>query len=157
MGRVLIVDENAYIRQSLEQGLISLGCENIETAENVDEARAIIKALRPRVVVVDDQLDHRSGVAFCQWLRRNEESPNPYISIVLLVESPSMSDLEAARAVGVNEVVSKPCTPPGLLRRIENVFTRPRAFVQTRNYFGPDRRRPRAEDYEGPERRTAQA
>jgi len=49
----------------------------------------------------------------------------------------------------------KPFTAKALYDKIEAIIERPREFVKTQDFFGPDRRRRRAE-YEGPERRTGQ-
>ena len=41
-----------------------------------------------------------------------------------------------------------------LYQRILNVVVNPRPFVQTKDYFGPDRRRTPSANYVGPERRS---
>jgi DNA-binding response OmpR family regulator len=61
-----------------------------------------------------------------------------------------------ARDAGVNEFVAKPVTARTLLDRIVATIYRPRAFVRTKDYFGPDRRRRADPDYAGPLRRAAE-
>lgn len=46
-----------------------------------------------------------------------------------------------ARDSGVNEFLIKPFTASGLFSRIQSVLERPRYFIQTDAYWGPDRRR----------------
>jgi hypothetical protein len=62
--------------------------------------------------------------------------------------------VEAARDAGVTELLAKPVTAGHLFARIAEIVERPRAFVRTDTYFGPDRRRHRAEGYPGPWRRA---
>jgi CheY-like chemotaxis protein len=65
----------------------------------------------------------------------------------------SERDVEIARLAGVNEFVIKPFTPAGLLSRILLVLRKPRPFIVTESYLGPDRRRRVELAYSGPLRR----
>ena len=56
---------------------------------------------------------------------------------------------------GVNEFVIKPFTPAGLLSRIQLVLQKPRPFIVSADYIGPDRRRRVELSYSGPLRRTS--
>jgi DNA-binding response OmpR family regulator len=55
-----------------------------------------------------------------------------------------------ARDAGVTEFVAKPLTAKAVLERIQAVIYRPRPFVRTPNYFGPDRRRREDPGFNGP-------
>ncbi len=62
--------------------------------------------------------------------------------------------VEEARDAGVTEFVVKPVTARAVLDRINAVILRPRHFVRTSEYFGPDRRRRQDPAYQGPWRRS---
>jgi DNA-binding NtrC family response regulator len=62
----------------------------------------------------------------------------------------------AARDSGITEFLVKPFTAKALYQRIETMIEKPRLFVKSDSYFGPDRRRKREGDYGGPERRADQ-
>ena len=62
--------------------------------------------------------------------------------------------VEAARDAGVTEFLAKPITAANLFARIAEIVERPRAFVRSDSYFGPDRRRHQQDDYAGPWRRA---
>jgi hypothetical protein len=49
--------------------------------------------------------------------------------------------------------MAKPISAKALYQRILNIVARPRPFVRTKTYFGPDRRRNVNPNYVGPERR----
>jgi hypothetical protein len=68
-----------------------------------------------------------------------------------------MIRLNAARDCGVNEFVAKPVTAKTILSRLESLIIRPRPFVVSAGFFGPDRRRRSATGYEGPQRRSRDA
>ena len=67
--------------------------------------------------------------------------PNPQVPVVIITGHRSEADVQQARRAGVNEFVIKPFTPAGLLSRIQLVLMRPRPFVVSEDYIGPDRRR----------------
>ena len=46
-----------------------------------------------------------------------------------------------ARDSGVTEIIAKPVSLRSLYSRIVAVIERPRPFIRTPDYFGPDRRR----------------
>jgi hypothetical protein len=58
-----------------------------------------------------------------------------------------------ARDAGVTEFLAKPIAAKSLYERILSVVLNPRSFIQTKSYFGPDRRRNVHSNYAGPERR----
>jgi hypothetical protein len=51
------------------------------------------------------------------------------------------------------EFLAKPETPSNLSARLAEIVERPRAFVRTESYFGPDRRRKSLDSFDGPWRR----
>lgn len=152
--RILLVDDNAYILNAITSGLGGLGCSNVQDARSIAEAKETIKEFDPDFVVIDHQIGREDGVALARWIRTDAASKAPYVPILLLLEQPSIEDLKSARDAGVNELLTKPFTATGLLRRIENVAARPRTFIRTDGYHGPDRRRPRSQVFSGPERRA---
>ena len=63
--------------------------------------------------------------------------------------------VEQARDVGITEFLVKPFTSRDLYSRITQIIEKPRQFVDTGEFFGPDRRRRHIKDYEGPQKREA--
>ena len=61
--------------------------------------------------------------------------------------------LNALRDAGVTEFLVKPFNARDLYRRIVQIIERPRQFVRSEDFFGPDRRRKRESNYAGPRRR----
>lgn len=155
--RILLVDDNAYILNAVTSGLGGLGCSNVQDARTIDDAKEMIGDFDPDFIVIDHQVGREDGVDLARWVRTSGDAPSAYVPILLLLEQPSIEDLRAARDAGVNELLTKPFTATGLLRRIESVASRPRSFVRTPHYFGPDRRRPRSQVFSGSERRTRTA
>nr|QQZ49388.1 hypothetical protein JKL49_20585 [Phenylobacterium glaciei] len=80
--------------------------------------------------------------------------PNPEVPVVMVTGQRSERDVQIARLAGVNEFVIKPFTPAALLSRIQLVLRKPRHFIISEAYVGPDRRRKVELNYSGPLRRT---
>lgn len=76
--------------------------------------------------------------------------------MVLITGYSAWSRVEEARDAGVTEFLVKPFTANDLAKRIAHVINKPRDFIETQDFFGPDRRRrsPQAAGYNGPMRRT---
>lgn len=151
---ILVIDESPQVRRLIKSVLGVFGCRAIAEAVSGTEAIARMRESTPDIVILDQTLGDRGGIAFARHLRCAAESPNPLVPILLLVSSPTREIVNAARDGGVNELLTKPISPEPLYRRLQALIESPRPFVRTRDYFGPDRRRSRSDTYQGPERRA---
>jgi CheY-like chemotaxis protein len=153
--RVLIVDDNAHIRELLRTILQTVGAGMIDVAG--DAATAFDSYCRREydVVFTDSGMAPVSGLEFVDMIRTSPKSPNPYVPIIMLSALSDEEGIKAARDHGVTEFLAKPFTAEIVLKRLEAVIENPRPFVRTQTFFGPDRRRKSSLDYTGPERRAA--
>jgi DNA-binding response OmpR family regulator len=93
------------------------------------------------------------GLEFTREIRLSKRSINPFMPIIMITGHTEKHRVEAARDAGVTEFLAKPITPHSLYSRLAEIVERPRAFVRSESYFGPDRRRKALEHYAGPWRR----
>ena len=93
------------------------------------------------------------GLAFTRNVRTDAGSPNPFVPDRHDHRPHRKAPGRAARDAGITEFLAKPITAGHLFARIAEIVERPRAFVRSETYFGPDRRRNRAEGDAGPWRR----
>jgi DNA-binding response OmpR family regulator len=63
--------------------------------------------------------------------------------------------VQMARDAGVTEFCVKPVTPADMMKKVAAVIDRPRPFVRSDAYFGPDRRRIDDPKFKGQERRAS--
>jgi DNA-binding NtrC family response regulator len=75
------------------------------------------------------------------------------VPVIVMTGYAAAPRVAQARDKGITEFLVKPFTANELARRITYVIDAPRDFVETAEFFGPDRRRRKAIDYQGPERR----
>jgi len=153
--RVLIVDQNAHIRELLRTILQSVGAGSIDLSTDADAGFDAYCRREYDVVFTDSELQPISGLAFVDLIRTSAKSPNPYVPIIMLSGFSDEERIRLARDHGVTEFLAKPFTVDIVLKRLEAVIENPRSFVRTGSYFGPDRRRTSSLDFSGPDRRKS--
>ena len=107
----------------------------------------------PDIVLTDWAMPIFDGLELAQMIRQPGANANPYVPIIMLTGHSEKKRVTAARDAGITEFMAKPISAKGLYQRILNVVANPRPFIQTKTYFGPDRRRNVNPAYVGPERR----
>ena len=151
--RVLIVEDNQYMRLLLRSLLNSAGIHDIHEAGNGEIALELLREKKCDLVLSDLAMKPMSGLEFTREVRLSEHSINPFLPIIMISGHTEKHRVEAARDAGVTEFLAKPITPQSLFSRIAEIVERPRPFVRCDSYFGPDRRRKTLETYAGPWRR----
>ncbi|MEQ1489720.1 MAG: response regulator [Terricaulis sp.] len=152
---VLVVDDNKQMRFLVRCLLRAGGISKVTEAETGAQAFDVMRARPVDLIIVDWKMAPLDGLAFTQMVRRNHDSPNPYIPILMLTAHTETSRVTAARDAGVSGFVRKPISARLLFDRISNVLTDTRMFVRTDGFFGPDRRFGQDPHYAGPLRREA--
>lgn len=120
--KILIVDDDASIRQMLSMGLKQEGYD-IKTAENGKKAMDIIPEFEPHVIILDIMMPVMDGYELCEII--------PEISgaaMIMLTAKDTSSDIVKGLRLGAHDYLVKPFHFEELLARIE---------VQLRNRF-PD-------------------
>jgi len=153
--RVLLVDDNVHMTQIVKTILRGFGIKMFLEARSASEAFDVIRAEPIDIVVLDYLMEDETGLDLVTRIRNSDDSPNPYVPVIMLSAYAERSRVEEARDHGVTEFCAKPVTATELFRKVANVIDRPRPFVRTGEYFGPDRRRTKADGYAGPKRRDA--
>lgn len=162
---VLLVEDNLYIRDILEQTLRHLGFEKIVLARNGEDAVKTLKLMKHSsnpgsgvlnvdLIISDLVMSPINGALLLKWIRQQKESPNRFMPFVMLSGAADKEYVEAARDLGTTEFLAKPFSVTSVYERIQWLIDHPRPFIACQSYFGPDRRRRRLPLPEGmPERR----
>ncbi|MDE1152614.1 MAG: response regulator [Micavibrio sp.] len=151
---VLVVESTRAMFDLTRSVLQTFGVNQVYSAYGCDEGYDTFCRVNPDLVVIDWLEDPNNGLELTRRIRTNRNSPNPFIPIVLMTGYSQKKRVLQARDSGITEFLVKPFTAKALYQKIEQLIERPRHFVSTENYFGPDRRRKREGDYRGPDRRT---
>jgi CheY-like chemotaxis protein len=153
--RVLLIDDNQHMRAIVTAVLAGVGVKQVRETRDGVEALETLRDWPADLALVDFQMSPMDGVEFTRMVRNAPDSKNPYLPIIMMTGHSEKSRVFEARDAGVTEFVAKPLTAKAVLDRINAVIYRPRPFVRTANYFGPDRRRRDDPNFAGPWRRAA--
>lgn len=148
--RVLLVDDNQHMRAIVTTVLSGVGVKQVRETRDGAEALESLRDWPADLAIVDFQMVPVDGVEFTRMVRNAPDSKNPYLPIIMMTGHSEKSRVFDARDAGVTEFVAKPLTAKAVLDRIQAVIYRPRPFVRTATYFGPDRRRRDDPAFSGP-------
>lgn len=138
---VLVVEDNRHMLTLLMEVLRSLQFGKVHDVKDAVEAFKILKNFGADLILSDWNMEPLDGLDFVRLVRTANDSPNPYVPIIMVTGFTETSRVEEARDAGVNEFLAKPISIKGLTLRIIEVIERPRPFIRTKSFFGPDRRR----------------
>lgn len=154
---VLIVEDNQPLALMIKSILQTFGIKNIEIAANGRDGFTVFCRMNPDIVIADWMMKPKDGIDFTYSVRTEAKSPNPFAPVILITGFSEKKRVIEARDAGVTEFLVKPFQAKDLYKRIAQVIERPRQFVKSYQFFGPDRRRspsgPNDSTYAGPWRR----
>lgn len=120
--KILVVDDDASIRQMLSLGLKQEGYD-VQTAENGEIALNIIPDFEPHVIILDLMMPVMDGYELCTAIPEISGA-----SMIMLTAKDTSKDIVKGLRLGANDYLVKPFHFEEMLARIE---------VQLRNRF-PD-------------------
>ncbi|MCB9987991.1 MAG: response regulator [Rhodospirillales bacterium] len=150
---VLVVEDTAPMRKLIMSVLETLGVGLVYSAENGEDGFAAFCKYNPDIVIADWHMEPINGIELAQEIRTSVMSSNRMVPIILITGYSALSRVAQARDAGVTEFLVKPFSANDLAKRIAYVINKPRDFIDSHDYFGPDRRRRIQPDYKGPFRR----
>jgi two-component system response regulator MprA len=120
-GRVLIVDDDRAIRESLARALELDGYE-VSLAPDGATALATIRADRPDMAIVDLMMPNVDGLTLCRVLRAERDR----LPILMLTARTETSDRVAGLDAGADDYLPKPFDLPELAARVRALLRRSR-------------------------------
>lgn len=135
--KVLIVDDEHYMRKVVRALLMSVGIRTVFEAPDGPKGLEMARLNQPDVIIVDWQMPGLDGAGFVRMVRSPETFPYPDIPIIMLTGHGERSRVIEAIQVGVNEFLLKPVSSKALHARLVSVLTNPRRIVKTGGYYGP--------------------
>jgi YesN/AraC family two-component response regulator len=155
--KILLVDDNHYMRVLLAEILRAIGVTRIYEANDGAEGLQMMRDNPVDIVMTDLSMQPLDGIDFVRLLRNSPDSPNPTVPVIMVTGHSTFARVNEARDAGVTEFLAKPLTARGVIERLHEVIEHPRPFVRGGDYFGPERRRRRDPTYGGPFRRATDA
>ncbi|MDB5491126.1 MAG: response regulator [Micavibrio sp.] len=154
---VLVVEDNEPMLEIVKSLLHTFGVGHVIGAPDGEVGFSRFCEYNPDIVIADWMMKPMDGMTFTRLIRNDERSPNTYVPVILMTGFSEKRRVLQARDAGVTEFLVKPFDARDLYKRIAQVIERPRQFVRSGDFFGPDRRRKRdaekSGNYGGPMRR----
>ena len=116
--KILVVDDEASIRQIVETRLKASGYE-VVTASDGEEAIAKTFAEQPNLIVLDIMMPRIDGLQVCREIRKTLTTP-----IIILTAKGDVADRITALELGADDYIVKPFSPRELDARIKAVLRR---------------------------------
>src|SRR4030043_83914 len=115
MGHILIVDDDAQLRQSFEKILTAEG-HTVMTASNGETAIASVKAAVPDLVIMDVRMPGMSGLEAFRAIHEIE----PKLPVIIMTAYGTTDTALEATKLGAFEYILKPFDIPEMLTIITN-------------------------------------
>jgi CheY-like chemotaxis protein len=139
--RVLVVDDNAFMRKMVRSLLLNIGVKKVYEAADGIAGLEQIRAVAPDVIVLDWEMPLLDGPELVRIVRSPGVFPTPDIPIIMLTAHGDRSRIVEAVRIGVNEFLCKPVSAKMLADRLTSIFAKPRANVKLGDYYGPEPRK----------------
>ena len=119
--RILIVDDDAFIRRPLEFILREEGYQP-ETAADAEEGLRAVESRPPDLIFLDIMMPGKDGLTWCAELKGDPRFAR--IPIVLLSARGQERDRARALALGAADFMTKPYSPHEIKRRVRELLGR---------------------------------
>ncbi len=140
--RVLVVDDNPFMRNLVRNMLANIGVRKIFEAGDGIAGLEMIRSLMPDVVILDWEMPLLNGPEMVRIVRSPGAFPMPDIPIIMLTAHGERWRVQQAAKLGVNEFLCKPVSARSLLDRLISILLKPRESVRLGEYYGPAPRAP---------------
>jgi len=120
--KVLIVDDESYIRLLLEQTLEELEERGVDIlkADNGEDALRLAREQRPRLIFLDVMIPKINGFEVCRVIKQEYQYEDTMI--VILTAKGQEYDRQMGQEAGANFYMSKPFDPDELLELATKVL-----------------------------------
>lgn len=139
--KVLIVEDDEHLANILKVVLAAFCVETIHIANSYDDALDVMRDHPVDCVFVDYMMKPISGIKLINHIRWSEDKEKAQIPIILCTVYTDYDKIVEARDAGVSEILAKPITPMTIFHKTVAAVDKPRPFVDSALYKGPDRRR----------------
>jgi CheY-like chemotaxis protein len=117
--KVLVVDDEEFVRQLIQIKLKFCGIETIEAGNGIDAVEKAISE-KPDLILLDVMMPRMNGFEACQRLKTIPETA--HIPIVMLTARGDPSAKERGENAGALEYLTKPFSPQKLAERVIEIL-----------------------------------
>src|SRR4051812_18786001 len=120
-SEILVVEDEPAIQELIAVNLEHAG-HHVQRAHSASEADALIRDIRPDLILLDWMLPDIAGTAFARKLRADARSKD--IPIIMLTARAEERDKVEGLDAGADDYITKPFSPKELIARIKALLRR---------------------------------
>lgn len=120
MKKILVVEDEAAIREFVVINLKRAGYETVEAASGEEALSAFYADNDFRVVLLDIMMPGIDGLAVCKEIR----AKNSTVGIIMLTAKSQEMDKVSALMMGADDYMTKPFSPTELVARVDSLNRR---------------------------------
>ena len=117
MSKVLVVDDNQFMRKRISKVLVDQGYEVVE-AEDGDEAIEVYQSARPDATLMDVVMPSKDGIEALSGIRQAD----PSAKVIMLTALNQQETVVKAIQLGARDFLTKPVVPDQLMAALQKVL-----------------------------------
>ncbi len=149
---ILVLEKHLLIRRLLTDVFSEFGVPSVQSTPDPRIAWDMFRQ-SPTDIILSDWTEGLDGMAFLTKVRHDEDSPDPFVPVVVCTANTEYRHVCHARDMGMTEFLAKPVSAHSIYSRICAMVESHRSFIRVTDFFGPDRRRRQDKEYAGDDRR----
>jgi len=122
MPKILVVEDEADIRELVAFSLANFGNFEVVKARNGVEAVTVAKKEKPDLILMDVRMPRMTGYEACAQLKEIPETRD--IPVVFLSAKGQEAEIQQGIDVGAVEFILKPFAPDELTVKVRNILER---------------------------------
>ena len=128
--KVLVVDGNSTSRKIITELLHEIGVGHTDVAADGAEAIERLRTFPADIMLCDLHMAPLDGIELTRLIRNANDSPNPYLPIMVLTADATQLQMTNAMNAGVNAFMRKPVKMNVLHSKLFATFANPLVYVR---------------------------
>ena len=150
---VVVADQTPYIARVTVSMLRVLEIRDIKTFSDIDELLASLLSGKTDLIMTELDMEPVDGLTLIRKIRGSKHEQIRCLPLMVTAGFATKRLVGQARNAGADDFMVKPFSVNTLYARLVKLTERRQPFVDTKTYFGPDRRR-KDRGSAGPDRRA---
>ncbi len=122
--RVLIVEDNQYLRKLVRNLLVNIGVKKIDEVDDGLAGFEIIKAIDPDIVMLEWELPLLNGAELTRIIRTPGMLARPAVPIIMFSSNTPRGRVAEAKRLGVDAYLTMPMSAKALCDRITTILAK---------------------------------
>ncbi len=122
--RVLIVEDNQYLRKLVRNLLVNIGVKKIDEVDDGLAGFEIIKAIDPDIVMLEWELPLLNGAELTRIIRTPGILARPAVPIIMFSSNTPRGRVAEAKRLGVDAYLTMPMSAKALSDRIITILAK---------------------------------